>query len=327
MDRRRQEILVVSGNRDLAPEYEPLVTLETLDAAAMADEIRIGGALGVDTVALKALCGEENVSVYVPFTLADQPPAARRAIESCAADIRELRLPHSKRAYLDRNQKMLEGASRLLAFTDGRETGGTAYTINLARRMGIPVSVVQIGEVESAFAGAVFPESLPAPVFYYEDYAPGSKATEFVKLLKRGDAPASAIEWAAGKLQALIEREPELASAGAIAPLPRRAPGADNDLLPLAEVLGGMAGKDVLDGWLLRAKEPGEGVIRARRMRNTQDQHFDSLRLGYRAKYKRVILLDNVLMFGGTLGGAMHRVLADSRIEPVGLAILKGSGL
>ena len=164
MDRRRQEILVVSGNRDLAPEYEPLVTLETLDAAAMADEIRIGGALGVDTVALKALCGEENVSVYVPFTLADQPPAARRAIESCAADIRELRLPRSKQAYLDRNRRMLEGASRLLAFTDGRETGGTAYTINLARRMGLHVSVVHVGGTMGGAMHRVLADTRSEPV-------------------------------------------------------------------------------------------------------------------------------------------------------------------
>ena len=58
--------------------------------------------------------------------------------------------------YLRRNDAMLLGpkdavgclvahpADRLVAFTDGRSTGGTAYTIRKARALGIKVEIVSV---------------------------------------------------------------------------------------------------------------------------------------------------------------------------------------
>jgi hypothetical protein len=113
--------------------------------AAMAPvEVRIGGAIGVDTLALRAARADllyfvGRIVVYVPFTLKDQPVEAQIAIRECADKVVELDYPQKKWAYLRRNEKMLVGAHLCLAFTDGRQSGGTAHTMRVARNALIPV--------------------------------------------------------------------------------------------------------------------------------------------------------------------------------------------
>lgn len=63
------------------------------------------------------------------------------------------------------------------------------------------------------------------------------------------------------------------------------------------------------------------GVVRAFRERNTAEQHFESLRLRYEVALDTVIVLDDFSKFGGTMGGAMRRILTDSETTPVGLTI------
>lgn len=43
------------------------------------------------------------------------------------------------RCFLDRDEFMVENASYLIAYYDGREKGGTYYTVKKARAMGIPI--------------------------------------------------------------------------------------------------------------------------------------------------------------------------------------------
>lgn len=201
-------IVVVSGIRDLASSSEGAVSDAVLEHAERATEIRFGGALGVDTVALGAVAEMPAVRkvVYVPFTIADQPASARRAF-AWADEIIQMRLPGTPStnpgAYLARNRRMLLGgphdvlqgelalgvprdpkaegprnwpmgalgtelalgvlrdpkaradagslgvlrdpkANRLLAFTDGRSTGGTAATIRMAREAGIRAIVITV---------------------------------------------------------------------------------------------------------------------------------------------------------------------------------------
>ena len=49
-----------------------------------------------------------------------------------------------KAAPLKRNQAILEGSELLVACYDGRTSGGTFYTINLANKTGLPVRLAGI---------------------------------------------------------------------------------------------------------------------------------------------------------------------------------------
>jgi predicted Rossmann fold nucleotide-binding protein DprA/Smf involved in DNA uptake len=132
-------IVAITGIRDLAPIDDGLVARAIYDACETATEMRFGGALGVDTIALlAALERGPRTRVFVPGKLSQQPASARRAAER-ADEVIELGLVAAPWAYLRRNDKMLEGAARCLGFTDGRETGGTAYTIRKARSLNIEV--------------------------------------------------------------------------------------------------------------------------------------------------------------------------------------------
>jgi hypothetical protein len=149
-------IVVVSGIRDLAEPSRAIVRDTVRKQAREASQIHLGGAIGVDTIALLALEGlPVRKVVYVPFTLAHQPAAARSAIEQCADQVIELRLgdPSNRAAYLERNVRMLRDAhgvraDLLLAFSDGRTTGGTHYTMSYAKRTGIDVSVITVESVK-----------------------------------------------------------------------------------------------------------------------------------------------------------------------------------
>jgi phosphoribosylpyrophosphate synthetase len=93
----------------------------------------------------------------------------------------------------------------------------------------------------------------------------------------------------------------------------------------LARLVADMTGKEYVGDWLLRKKSPTGGTVRAFRTRNSPEQHFMSLALAGEVSFRSVILLDNISSFGGTMSGAMHRILADSGVAPVGLTILKGA--
>lgn len=82
------------------------------------DMVISGGAMGVDTVAIAA--AKERA---IPF--AEYLPNYARDGDS---------------APLVRNRKIVDECDRVVAFWDGRSTG-TAYTVEYARRRGVPVDV------------------------------------------------------------------------------------------------------------------------------------------------------------------------------------------
>jgi hypothetical protein len=95
----------MSGIRELSEESVPDVELAMADELALnPSEIRFGGARGSDTVALEAICGSHpRLSVFVPFSLNDQPVEAAEAARRCATHIVELHLPKSRSSFLRRN--------------------------------------------------------------------------------------------------------------------------------------------------------------------------------------------------------------------------------
>lgn len=145
-------ITVVSGIRDLYADSCSIVERAIADEVARADEIRFGGALGSDSVALSAALQARPVGgvrpvlrVFVPAQLADLPELARKIALRCADEVVELGYPPGEKwTYLRRNDRMLDGADRLLTFTDGRSEGVTAYTIKGARRRRFDVQIVRV---------------------------------------------------------------------------------------------------------------------------------------------------------------------------------------
>jgi predicted Rossmann fold nucleotide-binding protein DprA/Smf involved in DNA uptake len=138
-------IAAISGIRDLAESSYADVELAMLEEAATARELHFGGAIGVDTVALAAVCGVAIPRVvYVPFDVDSQPRGAAEVIRRCATAIHELRLRQGVNPYMQRNIAMCATATRLLAFTDGRQSGGTWNTIQYAKRRGLDVTIVQV---------------------------------------------------------------------------------------------------------------------------------------------------------------------------------------
>lgn len=332
------KVTVVSGIRDLAKSSHHVVELATLGAASQADELRIGGALGVDTVALEAAC-DTNVrkAVYVPFTVAKQPKAARAAIERCADEIVALKLgsPRNKGAYLQRNYIMLAGAQRLVAFTDGRETGGTAATIRKAKELGVETLVVPVSSSKVRLPNPWLDGALSAPLFSHAPYVSGrGKAyrdwrSELVRRLKypsrgysRGDLHALAQELAHD-----VATHPDLEQADAIVLVPRKEPGTRNDLVPLAEELSALTGKPLLPNWLERVNLPRDGTIVAYRERFTPAAHARSMEVVGDPDLRSVIVLDNVVTTGSTIEGAFRAIERDTDVVPVGLTVLYGENV
>lgn len=149
--------IVVSGARSaLRPErdYDRLFA-DFLGPFTLPDRtVYVGGALGIDTLALRWLARETKalVTVVVPATLEEQPREAAGAIRVAAASgrVHELiELVHpdfpSTEAYHARNRWMVDRSELLVAFplNDG-ESRGTAYTIDYAASRGVPRLVVGI---------------------------------------------------------------------------------------------------------------------------------------------------------------------------------------
>lgn len=145
-------IIAFTGIRDIDPASTDAVR-RAVEAEYVHDplELRFGGAIGADTYALAAasICRPLGVRtklvVIVPFRLVDQPKAARFVAERHADEVRELRLSRvDKSGYFVRNAALVKGAARVVAFTDGRRSGGTYHTMSLARRAGLDLVVIPV---------------------------------------------------------------------------------------------------------------------------------------------------------------------------------------
>lgn len=139
-------IIAVTGIRELDESSILDVELATLDAANAATVMRFGGADGSDTVALEFAHGRTRCEVIVPARVTNQPAGARAAIRACADAVVELKHPLFPRpeAYYERNRQLVNGADRLLAFTDGQMRGGTYWTIRYAATRNVPIDLVQV---------------------------------------------------------------------------------------------------------------------------------------------------------------------------------------
>lgn len=320
-------ITVISGIRELHPSSYADVELAVLDETDIATTMRFGGALGVDTVALRAAGPSEiRKSVFVPFRVRDQPEAAREAIENCANDIVELRFAKHSSAYLRRNDAMLDGADRLLAFTDGRDTGGTAYTIREAKKRNIETIIVPVLSAQSRIENPARTVGQHS-VFSYRSYVSiihgYDWTSDVIRRLKDNQVGPADLNKLARRIAHFIEGEPMLATAEALVAMPRRLPQTPSDMNHLAQVIANLTGKKALRDHLVRTDEPTGGTLRARRLRFPAEEHMRTLKMKAIPSIRSVIVLDNVWTYGGTMTGALRAIARDQpNIHAVGLAIL-----
>ena len=143
------DVVMVTGHRHITSADVATVEREVTELTAAGGVTRMvfGGATGVDTAALYAASARPWVhcTVIVPGTVAQQPPDARAAIEARADDVVEMGAPSlaDARSYSRRNEAMVHGASRVIAFLDGRrESSGSRQCAEYARWQGRPVTVV-----------------------------------------------------------------------------------------------------------------------------------------------------------------------------------------
>ncbi len=314
-------VTVVSGIREAHPSAEALVESVMAELCADSAELRFGGASGVDTMALQAVCDVpvERV-VYVPSVLAAQPGAARKVAQRCATRVVELGLPRGAGwTYLRRNDAMLVGADRLVAFTDGRSSGGTHYTIQAAQRAGLEVVVVGI-QSTARENPPLFDVAFVAPVYGVAPYRRDDPVVRAIKRLKAGGAVDPAVMASiVDELADEVERYPALRDADALVPMPRRVPGQPSDLAPIVEALAAATGKIALPDWLVRREGPAGGAFTYHRIRFTPESHAASFEVA--GESVRVALVDNVITSGGTMAGAQLAVQRDTGHAPPGLAI------
>jgi adenine/guanine phosphoribosyltransferase-like PRPP-binding protein len=312
-------IVAFSGIRDLLISSDADVELTAIEAAIDADQLRFGGALGSDTVALAAVCGSEaELAVYVPFTVDKQPKEAREAIRSCADRVAELHLPWSRSAYLQRNEMMLRGADKLIAFTDGRTDGGTAWTIRKAQEMGLEVEIVPVrGEKTLAENPRLTFPKTGTPVHAWQPYTStrvdntseeALRATKFIKTLKSGTHDEKEIAHYAERLAKYLVINAHITDFDAIVAVPRRVPGRPASLLPLIEYLASGIGVNIVT--MNRVKSPTKGVVRRFRERFTAEQHAQTMSMSDPAC--RLLLIDDVLTEGGSMMGAIKVIERDA---------------
>lgn len=147
--------IAITANRLLVPEDHDVIFREMTELITLPEieAIYFGGALGGDTVALKAcldICclNRPKLIVVVPNRLSDQPVGTHQ-LSRRADQIIELGQPITMadgwRAYKARNEYMVDHATEVVAFWN-KSTGpsGTASCIQYALKTNKPCRIVQI---------------------------------------------------------------------------------------------------------------------------------------------------------------------------------------
>ena len=133
--------IAFTGNRDYTDRASLYRGLDRVKA----DRYYFGGARGADTDALKYISrtqpNTERV-IVVPNRFQDQPISTQSITKQNATKIIEMRNNGPDRYQL-RNRFMVDNADRVVAFTDGRKSGGTYNTIQYAQSQGKSVEVIQ----------------------------------------------------------------------------------------------------------------------------------------------------------------------------------------
>jgi hypothetical protein len=148
--------IAVSGHRParLSPGAPAVIRAAVRELVGRHPDARwvVGGAIGVDQIVAGELLElRQAVQLVLPFAPAIQGarwrPSQRQTLLAQVARamaVEVLYQAYDVAAYHARNKRLVELADLLVAFWDGRPTGGTAATVAEARRRGVPVHVVHM---------------------------------------------------------------------------------------------------------------------------------------------------------------------------------------
>lgn len=153
------ESIAITGTRSTG--HHPVQWYETAFGSYLAPfagpraHFLLGGAEGIDSLALMWLAANSRsaITVVVPATVAQQPEAARTAVERCRSritDIMELRSPELHRtAYHARNRWMVDRSELTIGFPlaasdETTSPTGTWQTLNYTASLGKPRLIVPI---------------------------------------------------------------------------------------------------------------------------------------------------------------------------------------
>jgi predicted Rossmann fold nucleotide-binding protein DprA/Smf involved in DNA uptake len=134
-------------------EYVLLFDTYLRPFAGEGSHVYVGGALGIDTLALDWLVEHARaaLTVVVPCTLADQPEPARHTVLSATGRAQRLELVElgaprlSAEAYHTRNRWMVDHSNLVIGFPHGDDPrSGTWYTIGYGADQGRPRLIVPI---------------------------------------------------------------------------------------------------------------------------------------------------------------------------------------
>lgn len=155
--------VAITGARKLSSLDEIMIQRRMIDLIGYTDvdEIRFGGAIGADTLALKSalqFCPSFRQIlkiVYLPFAIGDQPAEAAMVAATHADRIHVDCGRGKDEPFRARNEAMVLGldyngqkegpVDLLIAFWHGRRRSGTFMTMNIAKKHDIPVDEVRIG--------------------------------------------------------------------------------------------------------------------------------------------------------------------------------------
>lgn len=136
----------ITGHRLYPDRAAVFRGLDRLNARAY----NLGGARGIDSDALEYLSRTKpgvRLNVICPNRVRNQPAAARAAIDRYATNVIELKNAGPAR-YQIRNKYIVDHSDRMVAFYDGRGSGGTYNTINYARAQGRPLETILLTDFD-----------------------------------------------------------------------------------------------------------------------------------------------------------------------------------
>jgi hypothetical protein len=260
---------------------------------------------------------------------------------------------HGRAAGPIRNREMIRHAEALLAIWDGASRG-TADVIGAARQAGLqvyvyrtdrpdPTSVELPDELELAEAAELGRGSfagIGAPVDVFPCFLRGAETHLGVRVvalgryreddalraavlrLKKPRPPARDVALVAGLVAGVI------GTPSVLIPMPRRLPGGVSGL-DLVTAEAARLNPAILDGAgiLQRVLPPAGGAVVAKRMRFSVEAHAASMAVAKPIpKGRNVVLLDDVLTIGGTLGGAVLALRRDAAPSILNGLVLLAAG-
>lgn len=141
-----------TGHR-AAAEYQLLFDAYLRPFAGKGSHFYVGGAAGIDTLALDWLAEHTPaaLTVVVPCTLADQPESARQTVLSATRSAQRMSLVElgaprlGAEAYHARNRWMVDRSNLVIGFPRGENPrSGTWYTIHYGAEQARPRLIVPI---------------------------------------------------------------------------------------------------------------------------------------------------------------------------------------